>query len=66
MDPSPGKPRDCHKIQNGRGQGAGEDLILHESGEKTSWEQMQSPDGAGMGKGEAGNGNFVPGVTPGG
>lgn len=34
MDPSPGKPRDCHEIWNGRGQGGGGDLILHELGEK--------------------------------
>lgn len=66
MDPSPGKPRDCHEIWNGRGQGAGGDLILRELGEKMSREQMQRPGGARMGKGEAGNGNFVPGVIPGG
>lgn len=65
MDPSPGKPQDYHKSGNGTGQGAGGDLILQKLERKMSWEQMQSPNGARIGKGEAGNGNFLPCGAPG-
>lgn len=60
MDPSPGKPQDCHKNGNGRGQGAGRDLILQKLGKKMSWEWMQSPNGARIRKRRSGEWEFSP------